>query len=68
MQFVQKIIILNGGQKLITKLKPIHQYQVEIGKEVVVAVDSRYFRSTEVDLLLGDPTKAEQKLRLEQGI
>ncbi len=29
---------------------------------VVVAVDPRYFRPTEVDLLLGDPTKAEQKL------
>ncbi|MDP3119197.1 MAG: GDP-mannose 4,6-dehydratase [Sulfuricurvum sp.] len=36
-------------------------YQVEIGKEVL-AVDPRYFRPTEVDLLLGDPTKAEQKL------
>lgn len=36
-------------------------YQVEIGKEVV-AVDPRYFRPTEVDLLLGDPTKAEKKL------
>jgi GDPmannose 4,6-dehydratase len=28
----------------------------------VVGVDPRYFRPTEVDLLLGDPTKAEQKL------
>ena len=28
----------------------------------VVAVDPRYFRPTEVDLLIGDPTKAEQKL------
>jgi GDPmannose 4,6-dehydratase len=36
-------------------------YQVKIGAEVV-AVDPRYFRPTEVDLLLGDPTKAEQKL------
>jgi len=36
-------------------------YQVEIGKEVV-AVDQKYFRPTEVDLLLGDPSKAEQKL------
>ena len=32
-----------------------------IGKEVV-AVDPKYFRPTEVDLLLGDPTKAETKL------
>ncbi len=37
------------------------EYQVEIGT-VVVEVDPRYFRPTEVDLLLGDPTKAEQKL------
>jgi GDPmannose 4,6-dehydratase len=36
-------------------------YQLEIGKEIL-AVDKRYFRPTEVDLLLGDPTKAEQKL------
>ncbi len=37
------------------------KYQVEVGKEVV-AVDPRYFRPTEVDLLLGDPTKANTKL------
>ncbi|MDK9693923.1 MAG: GDP-mannose 4,6-dehydratase [Sulfurimonas sp.] len=37
------------------------EYKIETGKEVV-AVDPRYFRPTEVDLLLGDPTKAEQKL------
>lgn len=29
---------------------------------VVVAVDPRYYRPTEVDLLIGDPTKAQQKL------
>ena len=28
----------------------------------MVAVDSRYFRPTEVDLLLGDPTKAQKLL------
>ncbi len=31
-------------------------------KEVVVRVDSRYFRPTEVDQLLGDPQKAYKKL------
>jgi GDPmannose 4,6-dehydratase len=36
-------------------------YQVEIGKKVV-AVDSKYFRPTEVDLLIGDASKAHQKL------
>ena len=37
------------------------EYQVEIGKEVV-NVDPQYFRPTEVDLLIGDPTKCNQKL------
>lgn len=37
------------------------KYQVPAGKEVV-AVDPRYFRPTEVDLLIGDPTKAKEKL------
>ncbi|WP_052592233.1 GDP-mannose 4,6-dehydratase [Aureispira sp. CCB-QB1] len=36
-------------------------YQLEIGKEVL-AVDPKYFRPTEVDLLIGDPTKANEKL------
>jgi GDPmannose 4,6-dehydratase len=36
-------------------------FNVEIGKEVV-AVDAKYYRPTEVDLLIGDPTKARQKL------
>ena len=36
-------------------------YQVAIGQEVV-AVDPRYFRPTEVELLIGDPTKAKEKL------
>ncbi len=37
------------------------EYQVQIGKEVV-AVDPRYFRPTEVDLLIGDASKAKNKL------
>jgi GDPmannose 4,6-dehydratase len=28
----------------------------------LIEVDPRYFRPTEVDLLLGDPTKAEKEL------
>jgi GDPmannose 4,6-dehydratase len=36
-------------------------YQLEIGKEVL-AVDPRYFRPTEVELLIGDATKAKEKL------
>ena len=36
----------------------------KIGKEVL-SVDSRYFRPTEVELLIGDPTKAKTKLGWE---
>ena len=42
---------LNGGQK--AKVKP---------GEVIVRVDPRYFRPTEVETLLGDASKAKQKL------
>jgi GDPmannose 4,6-dehydratase len=37
------------------------EYQVEIGKEIV-SVDPKYFRPTEVELLIGDATKAHTKL------
>ena len=36
-------------------------FSVEIGKQVI-AVDPQYFRPTEVDLLIGDPTKSKTKL------
>ena len=37
------------------------KYQLPVGKEVV-AIDSNYFRPTEVDLLIGDASKAKEKL------
>lgn len=37
------------------------EYQVAEGA-VVVEVDPKYFRPTEVELLIGDPTKSQQKL------
>ena len=37
------------------------EYQIEIGKEVL-AVDPKYFRPTEVELLIGDASKAKNKL------
>ncbi|WP_426326526.1 GDP-mannose 4,6-dehydratase [Pedobacter sp. R-06] len=39
-------------------------YQVPVGT-IVVAVDATYFRPTEVDLLIGDPTKSKTKLGWE---
>ena len=35
---------------------------------VLVRIDPRYFRPTEVDLLLGDPTKAKTELGWEAEI
>jgi GDPmannose 4,6-dehydratase len=37
------------------------EFELEIGKEVL-AVDPKYFRPTEVDLLIGDASKAKNKL------
>ena len=42
-------------------------YDSESGK-LIVAVDSRYFRPAEVDELLGDPSKAKEKLGWEAKI
>lgn len=49
-------------EKEIGKVKKCSgQYNLPIGK-IVVAVDDSYYRPTEVDLLIGDPTKAKEKL------
>jgi len=37
------------------------QFKLKVGQEVI-KVDPRYYRPTEVDLLIGDPTKARTKL------
>lgn len=39
-------------------------YQLPVGT-VIVRVDERYFRPTEVELLIGDPTKAKSQLKWE---
>ena len=54
---------LGEGVNEIARVKACHNplYQLEIGKEVV-SIDPRYFRPTEVELLIGDPTKAKEKL------
>lgn len=40
------------------------EYQLPVGT-VVVEIDKRYFRPTEVELLIGDPTKAKTQLGWE---
>lgn len=52
-----------SGDKEVAKVAACNlpAYQLPIGKEVL-AVDPRYYRPTEVDLLIGDATKANTKL------
>lgn len=40
----------------------IFNSRLKVG-DVLVQVDEKYFRPTEVDLLIGDPTKAQEKLK-----
>lgn len=53
-------VIINVDEKK-AKALGISVEELKIGA-VVVKVDSKYFRPTEVDLLLGDPTKSKTKL------
>ena len=51
------------GEEISWKGKGINEVGIlkSTNKEVV-AIDSRYFRPTEVDLLIGNPAKAKEKL------
>ena len=54
------------GEEIIWKGSGINERGIlkSSGKEVV-GIDARYFRPTEVDLLIGDPAKAKEKLGWE---
>ncbi|MGG1312288.1 MULTISPECIES: GDP-mannose 4,6-dehydratase [Cohnella] len=52
----------NGlSEKGIVRSCRLPEFQLPAGREIV-AVDARYFRPSEVDLLLGDPAKARTRL------
>ena len=54
-------VVIDAAAKAVVKSCDNPNYQIEIGKEVL-SVDPSYFRPTEVDLLIGDPSKAKNKL------
>lgn len=61
-EFVEKAFA-HVGRKIEWNGKGIAEKGVEAGSgRVLVEVDPRYFRPTEVDCLLGDPSKARSKL------
>jgi GDPmannose 4,6-dehydratase len=60
--FVEKAFA-ETGVEIAWQGKGLHEKGVEAGtKRVLVEIDPRYFRPTEVDLLQGDPSKARKKL------
>ena len=51
----------NKEKGVVVKMLSPEEYKIEKG-DVVVEIDERYFRPTEVDYLLGDASKAKNKL------
>jgi GDPmannose 4,6-dehydratase len=64
-EFAEKVFA-RLGMPLQWQGNGIHEKGIdaETGK-IVIEIDPRYFRPTEVDLLLGDPTKAKRQLNWE---
>ncbi len=49
------------NEKAFVKSCNLSEYQIPVGKQVV-GISAKYFRPAEVDLLIGDATKAKKKL------
>ena len=58
----EKIFTKKVGEKY---LEGLRSKVKSLRSEAIVEVDPRYFRPTEVDILIGDPTKAKTKLGWE---
>ena len=50
------------GMKIRWEGQGVHEKGFDVKGKCIVAVDPRYFRPTEVETLLGDPSRAKQKL------
>jgi len=51
------------GMQIRWEGRDLEERGYDSNNKVIVAVDQRYFRPAEVETLLGDPTKAKEKLR-----
>ena len=61
-EFVE-LAFAETGRKITWRGKDVEEEGLDAKTgEVIVKIDPRYFRPTEVELLLGDPTKAQTKL------
>ena len=59
----EKVFIEKVGQKFLPGIK--ERMQAKNGSSNIIKVDPEYFRPTEVELLIGDSTKAREKLNWE---
>ncbi len=55
-----------NGKEISSKVKS-EQCKVKTG-DVIIEIDPKYYRPTEVDLLIGDPTKAKKELGWESKV
>lgn len=59
----EKVFCLKVGEQYLENFKKRIRKDLKSGIEIpVISVDPQYFRPTEVELLIGDPTKAKEKL------
>lgn len=59
----EKVFCLKVGEQYLESFKKRIRKDLKSGIEIpVISVDPQYFRPTEVELLIGDPTKAKEKL------
>lgn len=54
-------VVYSFNKDRLNELNLIKEVTLNIG-DIIVAIDPRYYRPTEVDLLIGDPSKANSKL------
>ena len=61
-------VIATGENHSVREFAEMVFQKLDLDYQEYVAIDQRYFRPTEVDVLLGDSTKAQQKLGWEPKI
>ena len=61
-EFVEETFNVLGEQIIWTGKGVTETGKIKSSGKVVVGIDPRYFRPTEVDLLIGNPAKANEKL------
>ena len=64
----EDFVIATGHTYSVREFLEVAFRHVELDYQDFVEIDPRYFRPTEVDILLGDPTKARKQLGWEPKI